>query len=154
MWPFGRRGGFKEHFEDHLRIKVGGWPFVIRKVNPLLDFPSDRMPRVFTDFLSRRKGAQEKPPQDDAEAMRRAMDDMAMMFKAGIVSPKVTDETEGGDSVPLKAIFYDMDAATQLYGSIIEHSLGRLKGLRGLFFSTRAKCLRYTLLLRGMANRQ
>ena len=43
-------------------VRIGWSRFKIRKVNPLLDFPADSIPQVFTYFKSRRKVDPDQSP--------------------------------------------------------------------------------------------
>ncbi|MEA3279477.1 MAG: hypothetical protein U9Q38_02600 [Thermodesulfobacteriota bacterium] len=125
-------------------VKLSGVKFTIRKINPLLDFAPDKMPQIFSDFKSQRK------PDPDAkispEQLRRSLQDMGEMIKAGVVEPKV------GEDVQLDDILADQRLTYDLYTEILIHSMNIFKGIKGVFFYLRTKHYLYTLWRRSLAH--
>ena len=156
MWrwlsPFSRRLA-KGDLEDVKTIWVNSFKFKIRKINPLLDFPSDKMPQIFTDFTSRRQ-RKEEPGIDQA---RRQQRDMYTMIEAGLVDPKLVPiglgEKRGKeDGLTVEDVFRDADVGAKLYFEILAHSLCRFRGMKGVFFSTLLKRRLYTAWQKSLAN--
>ena len=124
--------GFIEH---HKKIKISGVKFVIKKINPLLDFDSDNMPQIFTDFKSARpeKDKQDLPP----EQIKKIMGDIANIIEAGVVEPKLEKINAKNKTGELTAedMLRDFEFGYKLYTEILIHSLNRFSGLKKLFFS-------------------
>lgn len=138
MWPLGRTPT-KADLEGHKALRVGGRRFVIRKINPLLDFPSDRMPQIFASFISRRPQESKRLP-DAAE--KRLEEDVKMIVAAGVVEPRLTPaEKAKPEDLTVNDLFRDPAMGTQLYIEVLTHSLNRFSGLRGVFFSIKTKLL-------------
>jgi hypothetical protein len=125
----------KADLQQHKRIKIHGHVYVIRKLNPLLDFKDGNVPQIFTNFVTRRKTEEKKPVGGEE---RKRIEDMKAVIQAGLVSPEISK-----DGITVEDMFRDMEVAASLYLSIIEHSLNHFRGLRGFFFSVR---FRYALL--------
>lgn len=137
MWPLTRRRNLRDELAGLKNVKINGIKFTIKKLNPLLDFPADRMPQVFTYYLKRRKVTE---PQDlSIEAMRKGLDEMKLVVSAGVVSPKFSPEL-----LTIDDIFRWSDTGSKLYLEIIAHSLNQFRGLKGVFFSIRIRRLLYT----------
>jgi len=138
----------KARLHRHTRVTIKGVTFTIRQINPLLDFPSDKIPSLFTDFQSKR--GTPPPPQDNAkQTIEKMTEDMRLVIQAGLVAPRLGD-TAGGGSLTMDDLFRDLDVAVQLYYAIWDHSTRRLRGLKGLFFSIVVKLLPSILWLRSM----
>lgn len=145
MWPFNRRA-VKDEMRGTKKVRVNGFGFTIRKINPLLDFSVDKMPQIFTDFHSRRQ--RKEADQDAAAQARKAQADMYSIIEAGLVEPQLVKVGAGEDrgkedGITVEDLFRDGDTGPKLYFEILAHSLNRFRGLRGAFFSIR---LRYQLL--------
>lgn len=136
----------KADLQQHKRLKIYGHSYVIRKVNPLIDFKDGNVPQIFTSFVSRRK-IEEKPPTESE--LNKRVEDMRSVVKAGLVSPELSK-----DGITIDDIFRDMDVAAKLYVAIIEHSLNRFRGLRGFFLSMRIKLLLLIASQKGTASGQ
>ena len=126
-------------------IKVGGIKFTIKKINPLLDFPADKMPQIFTDFKSRRK----TNDNDVNEKELKAIDErIKPILEAGIYKPTLAKQ-ESGDKkwhekgLTLEDLFIDRDIAYDLLKEIMFHALNRFKGIGGVFFLIRIKLSRF-----------
>jgi hypothetical protein len=145
----------KEKLQGHKTIRVQGGKYVIRKINPLLDFPYDKIPQIFTTIQSKRPVKEE----DNLHPARlqKILDDMKSVVNAGLVDPPLVPVGKGENfrkekGLTIDDIFMDSDLGTALYIEVLAHSLNRFKGLKGLFFSIRTKYLLYTLCRRGTNN--
>ena len=128
--------------KDELRgiktVRICGSKFKIRKVNPLLDFPADSMPQVFTYFRSRRKAEPDQSPP--VERQKKVIKEMQQVVAAGMVEPSLVPVGQGDNNgkepgITVEDLFRDPRIGFGLYEAVLFHSLGRLKGLKGLFFS-------------------
>ncbi len=147
MWPF-RRAATVEEIRGHKRITVNGMKFVIRKVNPLLDFPGDKVPQIFTDFVSRRPEA----PQT-TESVKKAMEDTYAVLRAGVVDPVIEPE-EAKAGIKASDLFRDPTMGPTLFIEIVAHSLNMFRGVKGFFFSLRIKQSLWIPWLRDMGERR
>ena len=136
MWAF-TRAATPEGIRGHKRVTVNGMRFVIRKLNPLIDFPEDKMPQIFTSYVSRRPGAD--APVEGPEASRKARESMYAVIRAGTVVPKIVQEEAKDDGVKASDLFRDPLLGPKLYIEIVAHSLNVFKGVKGLFFFHRIK---------------
>jgi hypothetical protein len=117
--------------------------FVIRKLNPLVDFPANKMPQIFTSFVSNRKvSPDQKLPE---AAIRKNIEDLKNIIIAGLVEPKLDDKLSIDD------IISNSLRALKLYTEILVHSLNAFKGLKGLFFSTKIRQLLYIEYQKNLA---
>ena len=133
MWPFSRKPT-AEVLRGHKKVRIGGFGFTIRKLNPLLDFPPDRMPQVFAASYRENPGKPKKPVENEA---RRMVDDMMATIEAGVVEPKLTPlkaKNTPPNSITAKDIIYQQDVGARLYVEIVAHSLNRYRGFRGAVF--------------------
>ena len=151
MWPFSRKDPVKNILAGVKAVKVNGAKYVIRKVNPLLDFDSASMPQIFTSYQSRRK----KTEVPEATEASKAMRDMFAVVQAGLVKPELVPIGKGEfrgkeDGITVEDIFRDSSTGMQLYWEIIAHSLNRYKGLRGTIFLAQIKSTLYTSWLQSM----
>jgi hypothetical protein len=141
MWPFARTAT-PEEIRGHKRVTVNGMRFVIRKLNPLIDFTEDKMPQIFTSYVSRRPGAD--VPVEGPEAARKARESMYAVIRAGTVVPKIVQEEAKDDGVRASDLFRDPTLGPKLYIEIVSHSLNVFKGVKGLFFFHRIKLSLWT----------
>lgn len=111
-------------------IKVSGMEFTIKAVNPLIDFSADKIPQIFTDWVSARKV---DPKVPDSPDIKKLQQDMYSVIQAGLDRPKLYRKSEEGLTV--EDLFRDPTIGVKLYYAILEHSLNRFRGLRRLFFS-------------------
>lgn len=131
----------KADLVQHKNIRVGGFDFVIRKINPLSDFPSNNIPQIFTSFISRRKA--EPTSSLTMPQILKSIEDMKLIIQVGLVKPKlVTDNKE--DGITIDDLFRDTDIVTKLYFEILTHSLNKYRGLSGVFFSAKIRHMLYT----------
>jgi hypothetical protein len=148
VWPF-KKQPTVEDLRGYKKITINGMRFTIKRVNPLLDFHSDRMPQIFSDYESVR----EKPlPTSASEALKKVQGDMYDIILAGVVDPKMVPNGKDGGFTP-EDMFRDPTLGVKLYHVIIEHSLNKFKGLSKVFFSIGIK---YGLLMHyasGMVKR-
>lgn len=138
------------------KVKVNGMNFVIKKINPLLDFPLDKIPSIFTDFSTKRKPEQSAIP---LVAQKKCLDDMKSIIQAGVIEPKLvtigTGENEGKENgLTVNDILRDIEMASKLYIEIIANSLNRFKGVQGLFFLTLTRRMLFTEWRKNMASYQ
>lgn len=125
MWPFGM--ATKNRLREHRTVWISGVKFVIRKINPLLDFAPDKMPQIFTDIYSQRQANRTAPLT--IPEIRKYHDDMMNVVKAGLINPVL------GEKLSVEDIFSNPDVGSRLFQEILIHSLNRFRGLRGVFFS-------------------
>lgn len=129
MWPFGR--ATKERLQEHKTVWIDGLRFTIRKVNPLLDFTSDKMPQIFTDVYSKRGTTRDHPAT--VPEFKKLQADMMNVVQAGLIAPKL------GKDLSVEDIFSNPDLGAQLFQEIIIHSLNRFRGIKGVFFSIKIR---------------
>jgi hypothetical protein len=150
MWPFSR-AVTTEELRGHKRITVNGMRFTIRKLNPMIDFPADKMPQIFTSFVSRRPVDEEV--KMTPEAIRKSQEDMYSVLRVGIVDPVIKAE-DAKDGLKASDLFRDPSMGPKLFIEIIAHSLQTFRGLKGLFFFHRIKFSLWTEWLKGMGKRR
>ena len=147
MWPFSRTAT-KENLQQWKRIKINGWAFTIRKLNPLLDFPGDKMPGLFTDIPPSRRG-KETVPVPGAES--KTLDNMRLIISKGVVSPVIAMKEDNSTAICVDDLFRDGDTAARLYIEIVAYSLTVFRGVRGLFFWAKIRQSLYTEWEKSMA---
>lgn len=133
----------KADLQQHKKLRIFGHSYIIRKINPLIDFKDGNIPQIFTSFVSRRK-AEDKTPSESE--LNKRVYDMRSVVLAGLVSPEISKES----GITLDDIFRDIEVATRLYIAIIEHSLNRFRGIKGFFFSIRTRLLLLIASQKGM----
>ncbi len=143
MWPFSSKSIGKDALAGVKTIKINGWVFKLKRINPLLDFHPDKMPQIFTDFQSRRQ-RKEPEVQDQAAQARKAQADMYAIIEAGLVEPQLVKVGQGDlrgkeDGITVEDLFRDADTGAKLYFEILAHSLNRFRGLKGAFFTLRLR---------------
>jgi hypothetical protein len=144
MWPFSKDATLAA-VKGYKKISVNGMRFTIRRLNPLKDFPADKMPQIFTDFQSRRPEVQ----VDSPAALKKAQEDMYAILKAGIVEPEIVAE-EAKDGIKASDLFRDTTMGPKLFIEIVSHSLTVFRGLKGVFFSARTRLWLWMRWLKGM----
>ena len=127
----------KSKFLDLKTVKLSGIKFVIKRINPLLDLPSNKIPTCFTDFISARKTTEvPKLSQKELEAL---YDLMSYVIKAGVYSPKLLPVDKENPykekGLTIKDIFLDEMLAYQLYIEIMAHACFRFSTVGKIFFS-------------------
>jgi hypothetical protein len=140
MKLFGRKKSVREKLLNLKTVNIGGMVFVLRPVNPLLDFPTDKIPQIFTDWVSARKV---EPKVPDTNDLKRMQQDMYAVIQAGLDSPKLY--AKSADGITVEDLFRDPTIGVKLYHLILDHSLNRFKGLKRLFFSIGIKLALLTL---------
>ena len=155
---FFKSGGVnKATLQGHKTIKIGGSRYVIRKVNPFLDLPSDKFPQIFTSFVSHRK--QKSDPQFTPEQAKGINEGIKAIVFAGLVDPPLVPVGTGDkhgreDGITVEDMFRDPTVGIKLYCAIVEHSFNIFRGLKGVFFSIRTRRLLSTALQKNMENLQ
>lgn len=138
-WLFGLEGPpTKAALEGHKSVKLGGAVYTIRKINPMVDFPPDKMPSIFTSHQSARKVDPARAVEANA---KKGLEDMMAIVKAGLVSPNVSDPKS---DVTVADIFRVPEHGAELYLAILDHTLNRFTGLRKVFFSRRIRASFWT----------
>lgn len=135
-------------------VKISGWKFKIKRLNPLIDFEPDKVPQIFSSFQSQRKVDESKWP---AERQRKIESDIKEIVKAGVVDPELVMVANGDkkgkeDGITVNDLFRDPDLGYRLYVEIMAHSLNYFKGLKGLFFYLKIKQLLLTPWLNDTEN--
>lgn len=143
----------KKKLNKYKTVRIEGFKFVIRKLNPLLDFEIDQMPQIFSDYIMTRQ------PAKTEVGLQRAYNDMKMIVEKGIVEPEIVPVGKGDkrgteEGVTIEDVFRDEAIGIKLYIEIIAHSLNQFRGLRGLFFYQKIRRLLYTEWQKNMAKVQ
>lgn len=146
MWLLGKTD--KASLQGYKTLVIHGHRFVIRKVNPWLDFRDDNMPQIFTAYVQRRKATEPTAPTE--KQIRGLHEDVKSMIKAGLVSPALSESDK--DGITVDDIMRDDDTASKLYWEIMIHSLNRFRGIKGVFFSVRLRYALSTSWRNAMAN--
>ena len=145
---FGLAAPTKADLSGHKRISLGGAVYTIRKINPLLDFPSDKTPSVFTAQSPSRRGTGPVDP-------KRAIEDMMSIVRAGLVDPPLAGpKDKNPDLITIEDIFRVPEHGADLYLAIMDHTLNRFRGLRRLFFFHKSKRAFWTAYRNAMADDQ
>jgi len=145
MWLLSKKPT-RERLREYKTLKISGMKIVIRKINPLVDFAVDKMPQIFTSFISRRKTTPEQ--QINEATLRKSQEDMKNVISAGIVEPEL------GKKINIDDIMANTAMALELYTEVIVHSLNMFKGIKGVFFSIKTRRLFYTAYVKNLAKLQ
>ncbi len=118
------------------RLRLGGGVYMIRRLNPMLDFPGDRMPTVFSSYQSIRKTA----PGASTMSPAKVLEEMMMVVAAGVVEPVLIPAGKGEakgreDGITVEDLFRDPAHGAALYYEIMAHTLNKFSGLKKIFFS-------------------
>lgn len=129
--------------QGHKRLTLKGQRFVIRKLNPMIDFAPEKMPQIFSAHNPRRK-APATPPEIDE---KKVMSDMMMIVEAGTVgivgaksevvplaSVGKGDQKGREDWITVEDLFRDQEVGLKLYREIMVHALDHFSGIRKVFF--------------------
>lgn len=138
------RRDMKSELCGHKTVKIHGHKFVIKKLNPIMDFQLNDMPQIFTSFVSRRKVEQIQDPI----AMQK---DMFKIVEAGLVDPELVPVGKGDKhgveaGITVEDIFRDPEIGAKLYSEIVFHSLNNFKGLKKVFFYLQNRARYYIAL--------
>lgn len=147
MELFRREKDPREKFLRLKTLKINGMVFTIKAVNPLIDFAADKIPQIFTDWVSARKVETKTP---GAPEIKKLQEDMYPVIQAGLEKPKLHRKSE--DGLTVEDLFRDPAIGVKLYYSILEHSLNRFRGLNRLFFSIGIKFSLLMLFASGMVS--
>ncbi len=150
----------KAALQGHRTIRINREKFVIRRVNPLVDLPGDKIPSLFTTHHPSRRPApapDQKPENFDLAIFQKNIEDMKMFVAAGLVFPELVPVGKGElrtreAGMTIDDIFRDPALGTKLYFEILIHSLNRFKGLKALFFSIKVRYSLSTILRKAMAS--
>lgn len=145
MWGWNRPT--KESLQGHKWVKIRGQWFKIRRINPLMDFPSGKMPQIFSSTPPGIKTRLDNPPADLA---KKYQEDMYAVIEAGVLDPQIVPVSKREDGITAEDVFRIPEVGIELYMEIIEHSLLRMRGLSRIFFWLARTRLRYTLWRLGM----
>ena len=151
MWPFPKTPN-KETLQDRKTVTICGQVFVIRKVNPLIDFPANKIPQIFSTAIIPRRTDEKALP----EAMvRKYIDDMFATIEAGVVEPHIIPIGKGSargyeEGITVEDIFRDQEVGYRLYVEILTHSLWKFRGIKGVFFSVVKKHLLYSVYRKNL----
>lgn len=122
----------KAELQGHKSVKIDGHKFVIRKINPVIDFPSENMPQIFTALNGRRDISKAIDP-------KVMLSQMMMITEAALIYPELVPVGKGEKNgkeagITIEDIFRDQDVGTRLFSEVMIHALDRFKGLKSLFF--------------------
>ena len=120
-----------EKLRGHKKLKINGMSFVIKRINPLVDFPANKMPQIFTEMNMSRRPPNPNPSQLE---VKRQLQDMMTTVQAGVVDPELGPIGSKG-KLTAEDLFRDPGMGIKLFHEIMSHSLNRFKGLEHLFFS-------------------
>lgn len=125
----------KAELQGHKAVKIDGQKFVIRKINPIMDFQPDNMPQIFTALNSRRDISKATDP-------KVMLDQMMRIVEAALISPDLVPIGKGDkrgkeDGLTIEDIFRDQEVGAKLFTEVMIHALDRFKGIKSLFFSLR-----------------
>lgn len=132
----------KARLRQYKHINACGMRFVIQKINPLADFPVDKIPQIFTSFVTKRKAESEVVLNE--ATIRRGFEDMKNIINAGLIKPEL------GKDIFIDDIMSDSVLAMKLYVEIVAHSLTTFRGMKGLFFSARIRRLLFMELQKNL----
>lgn len=153
---FFSRAPSKAELAGERTVNVNGGKYVIRKLNPMIDFGASNMPQIFTAYQSRRpKDAAQETPETKARAVR----DMYAVIEAGLIKPSLVPVGKGElrgkeDGITVEDLFRDPSTGARLYWEIVSHSLNRFRGLKGVFFSIRQSYALFIASRRSTASAQ
>lgn len=147
----------KKKLLGYKTIKVHGMRYIIRKINPLLDFAHDKIPQIFTSYISKRPTIDETNPKPIQ--LQKILEDVKLVVQAGLVSPELVPVGKNGNfrrenGITIDDLFINEDLGMKLYLEILAHSLNKFRGLKGLFFSIKIKQLLYTEWQKSLNNVQ
>lgn len=139
----------KAELQGHKAVKIDGQKFIIRKINPVIDFPSENMPQIFTALNSRRDISKAVDP-------KILLAQMMMITEAALISPVLVPIGKGEkngkeDGITIEDIFRDQDIGARLFSEVMIHALDRFKGIKSLFFCLRTRFKFWTASLEGTA---
>lgn len=133
----------KARLQGYKDIRVNGMKFTIRKINPLLDFSSENIPQIFTDFQSRRPETEKKTAT--IEQSKKTIQDIVNIIEAGVVYPVLEPLNSKEKGLPNALdLMRDFETGYKLYMEILAHSLNMFRGLKKLFFSMKIRHLLYS----------
>lgn len=123
-------------------VTVNGMKFTIKRVNPLMDFPADKVPQLFTDSPSFKSVDISKSLTPLQVENIRLM--VLAYIQAGVVEPRLVPVGKGEkrgkeDGITAEDLFRDPTMGMKLYFEILDNSLNVFRGLKGLFFSIKTK---------------
>ena len=139
----------KDKLNGLKKIKINGIRFSIKKLNPLLDFPSDKMPQIFSHYLKRKPVKEDLNQEISIQQLRQSLSEMKLIVEAGVVAPQFSPQL-----ITIDDIFRFGDTGAKLYLEILAHSLNQFSGLKGVFFSIRIKHSLFTTWRKNMASFQ
>ena len=139
----------KDKLNGLKKIKVNGIRFTIKKLNPLLDFPSDKMPQIFSHYLKRKPIKEDLNQDISIQQLRQSLSEMKLIVEAGVVAPQFSPQL-----ITIDDIFRFGDTGAKLYLEILAHSLNQFSGLKGVFFSIKIRHSLFTIWRKNMANFQ
>jgi len=127
----------KAKLNGHKTVNILGQKFVIRKINPVLDFSPEHMPQIFSGTTSKRDIGATYSPASLLEQMMRVVG-------AAVVSPELVPVGKGDkrgkeDGITVEDLFRDQEIGSRLFSEIMLHSLNTHKGLKSLFFSLKTR---------------
>jgi len=139
----------KEKLNGYKKVKICGFKFTIRKINPLLDFELENMPQIFTSYQSRRKIAEDKIILAE---QKKILNQMMTVVEKGVVYPELVPREKKKEGLTVEDLFLNDEIGIGLFKEIMFHSLNKFRGLKRLFFSAKIKLSYYINFVRNMVN--
>lgn len=131
------------------RVKINGMRFIIRRVNPIMDFPSAQVPQLFTESPSVKNA--EKSESLTPLQIENIRKTVIAYIEAGVVDPRLVPIGKGENrgkepGITAEDLFRDPSMGMKLYQEILENSMNVFGGFKGLFFSIKRKLWLFTSL--------
>lgn len=138
----------KAKLQGHKTVHIDGQKFVIRKINPIMDFLPENMPQIFTSLNPRRDISKAIDP-------KVLLSQMMNIVGAALVYPDLVaigkgDKKGKEDGITIDDIFRDQEVGSKLFFEVMIHSLNRFSGLKSLFFSLKIRLAYWIASLNAM----
>ncbi len=109
------------HLNGRKIIKVEGFSFIIKKLNPLDYMSNDKVLLQLYDIYENKK--KEITSENN---LKKMLDHYKQVICAAVVNPKITFKEENG-SLFVEDLFKDWDLVDKLYSEILLFTLGKKK---------------------------
>jgi len=138
----------KAQLQGHKTVYISGQKFIIRKINPVMDFLPDNMPQIFSAMNGRRDMSKVTDP-------KIMLDQMMRITEVAVVYPELvpigkSDKRGKEDGLTIEDLFRDQEVGSKLFKEVMLHSLNRFKGIKSLFFYLKNRLIFWIASLSGM----